>query len=181
MKIFVSASLRAAVFSAALLFCSLASRGQDPMASGTLFSTQAGTSEWLYVITLTDAGSTPIDSLWYGWTPDVSPNFYLPGSDITDISGSDGWTGTAVANSIQFSAGTALMPCQTVTLAYEANFSPSTLANAPDSGLSVAYDGGIEAGPATPDFTIAAAPEPASLALFGTAIMGLAAARRLKK
>lgn len=153
----------------------LSSHGQGTLATGTISGTQEGTSLWLYTITLTDTGSTPIDSLWYAWTPDVSPNFYLPDSNLSDISGQDDWTGSAFANSIQYSGGTALTTGQSVDLYYEADFSPTTLADTAHSGLSVAYDGGIENGPATPDFNIVAAPEPSSLAILG---MALAAAWR---
>ena len=157
----------------------ISGHSQSTSASGTVAGTQEGPSLWLYTITLTDTGSNPIDSLWYAWTPDVAPHFYLPDSNLSDISGQDGWTGSAVANSIQFTGGTAISEGQSVSLSYEADFSPTTLANTVNSGLSVAYDGGIEGGPSTPDFTITAAPEPASMALFGAALLGLGVARRV--
>ncbi len=175
-------SLRAAVFSTVLMVPIFASRGQGTLASGTISGTQEGPSLWLYTITLTDTGANPISSLWYAWTPDVPPNFYLPDSNLRNISGQNGWTGSAVGNSIQYSGGTALTTGQSVLLSYEADFDPPTLANTANSGLSVAYDGGIESGPSTPDFSIVAAPEPTSLALLTVAIAGLATAgRRLKK
>jgi PEP-CTERM motif len=180
MKIPSLASWRGTVFSSALLVSVLTGRGQG--ASGTISGSQVGPSEWQYTITLTDTGSTAIESLWYAWTPDVSPNFYLPDSSATSISGQNGWTGHTVANSIQFSGGTALSTGQSVMLSYEADFSPATLAGAAHSGLSVAYEGAVDASAGTGDFTIVqVAPEPTSLALFGMAIAGLAAARRFKK
>ncbi|HEY1662430.1 MAG TPA: hypothetical protein VGI03_08430 [Verrucomicrobiae bacterium] len=175
-------SWHSAIIAAALIASTLASRGQGTLASGTISSVQEGPSLWLYTITLTDTGANPIDSLWYAWTPDVSPNFYLPDSNLSDISGTLGWTGSGVANSIQFSGGTAITTGQSVLLSYEADFSPATLAGTANSGLSVAYDGGIEGGPGTPDFTITAAPEPGSLAILGMAFAGLTAVgKRFKK
>jgi hypothetical protein len=144
---------------------------------GTISSQQVSANNWLYTITLTDTGSTPIGSLWYAWTPDVSPFFYLPGTP-TDISGTDGWTGSAVENSIQYVDGVngSLASGQSVDLTYEASFSPTQLAAAPNSGLSVAYNGPIEGGPSTPDFTITpvATPEPSSVGLFAAGCLGLA-------
>lgn len=182
MRMFSLTSLRSAVVSTLLMSPVFASHGQGTLASGTVFGTQEGPDLWLYTVTLTDTGSTDLSSLWYAWTPDVGSHFYLPDTSASDITGQDGWTGTAVNNSIQFSGGTALTTGQSVDLFYEADFSPTTLANTANSGLSVAYDGPIEGGPSTGDFTIEAAPEPASLALFGLALTGLVTAgRRLKK
>jgi hypothetical protein len=178
MKMLSLISLRSAILSTVLMGSAFASHGQGTLASGTIAGTQESPSLWLYTITLTDTGSTPIDSLWYAWTPDVSPNFYLPDTSASDITGQDGWTGTAVNKSIQFSGGTALTTGESVLLSYDADFSPTTLSETANSGLSVAYDGGIEGGPSTGDITIEPAPEPTALALFGTAIMGMAAARR---
>jgi hypothetical protein len=182
MKMFDSTSLRPAILSTLLMGSIIASRGQGTLASGTISGVQEGPSLWLYTITLTDAGANPISSLWYAWTPDTPPFFYLPDTSASNITGQDGWTGTTVNNSIQFSGGTALTTGQSVMLFYEADFSPATLADTANSGLSVAYDGPIEGGPSTGDFTITAAPEPTTLALLGMAMAGLAAAgRRLKK
>jgi len=175
-------SLRFAILSTLLIGSVLASHGQGVLASGTISDIQEGPSLWLYSITLTDTGTSDIDSLWYAWTPDVGSHFYLPDTSAADISGQDGWTGTAVNKSIQFSDGTPLAPGDSVVLSYEADFSPTTLADAANSGLSVAYDGAVDASDPSPDFTVEAAPEPTSLALLGMTIAGLAAAgRRLKK
>jgi hypothetical protein len=181
MKILSSIFLRGTAFSAALLVSALTSRGQG--ASGTISGTQVSANLWKYTITLKDTGSTAIDSLWYAWTPDVSPYFYLPDSNLSSISGQNGWTGSAVANSIQFNGGTALTTGQSVQLFYEADFSPSTLAGTVNGGLSVAYEGGIESSPGTPDFSVVQiVPEPTSFALVGTAMAGFVAVRRrLKK
>jgi hypothetical protein len=181
MKILSSTLFRGAAFSAALLVSAMASRGQG--ATGTISSSQLSANLWQYTITLTDTGSTTLDGLWYAWTPNVSPFFYLPSGTLSAISGQNGWTGAIVGSSIQFSAGTAISTGQSVQLTYDATFSPTTLASTANSGLSVAYEGAIDASPGTPDFTITqATPEPTSLALFGTAIAGLAAVRRrLKK
>lgn len=145
-------------------------------ASGTISGVQNG-ANWNYTITLTDTGATQIGSLWYAWTPDVSPNFYLPAGTISNISGQNGWTGSTVANSIQFVGGAnALNAGNSVELFYTASFSPTTLAATLNSGLSVAYSGGIEASASTGDFTIAivAAPEPSPVALIVIGLVGLA-------
>ena len=157
--------------------------------SATISNQQLDPDDWLYTITLTDTGSTSIGNFWYAWTPDVSPNFYLPAGTISNISGDDGWTGSTAANSIQFvdnGSPNALSPNQSIDLTYEATFSPTDLANAADSGLSVAYSGstGIESGLSTGDFTVtpAPAPEPSSLGLLASGLVGLAfAGKRLKK
>lgn len=179
MKTIKLISLRTSIIALTLAISRISGHSQGTLASGTISGTQEGPSLWLYNITLTDTGSNPLSSLWYAWTPDVSPYFYLPDSNLSDISGQDGWTGSAVANSIQFSGGTAITEGQSVVLSYEADFSPTTLANTVNSGLSVAYDGGIESGPSTPDFTITAAPEPASAALLGAALLGLGLTGRI--
>jgi len=180
MRMFSLTSLCSAVFST-LMITGFASHGQGTLANGTVSGTQEGPNLWMYTITLTDAGTNDLSSLWYAWTPDVGSHFYLPDTSASNITGQDGWTGTAINNSIQFSGGTALTTGQSVMLFYEADFSPATLADTANSGLSVAYDGPIEGGPSTGDFTIEAVPEPASLALFGLAIAGLTTSGRLKK
>jgi hypothetical protein len=181
MKMPALTSLRTTIFSTVFMASIFASHGQSTFATGTVSGTQEGPSLWLYTITLTDTGANDLSSLWYAWTPDVAPHFYLPDSNLSDISGQDGWTGSAVNNSIQFLGGTALSTGQSVELFYEADFSPTTLANTVNSGLSVAYDGGIEGGPSTGDFTVTAAPEPTSLAILGVGIAALVTAGRRSK
>jgi hypothetical protein len=158
-------------------------------ASATISGVPNGPN-WNYTITLTDTGATQIGNFWYAWTLDVPPNFYLPSGTISSISGQNGWTGSAVANSIQFvdnSSANALNPGGSVKLFYTASFSPTTLAATPNSGLSVAYSGSgtfVENGSSTGDFTvtIVPAPEPSLFGLLATGSACLAFyGRRLKK
>jgi hypothetical protein len=172
------------------LFCGLvlapAAFGQS--ATATISGVQNG-ANWNYTITLTDAGTTQIGNFWYAWTPDVSPFFYLPAGTISSISGQNGWTGSAVANSIQYvdnSAANALNPGDSVELFYTASFSPTILAATANSGLSVAYSGSgtfVENGASTGDFavTIVPAPEPSSAALAAPGLVALTLVRKWRK
>ncbi|HEY3763166.1 MAG TPA: PEP-CTERM sorting domain-containing protein [Verrucomicrobiae bacterium] len=173
-------SLRTSIIALTLMISCLAGHSQGTLASGTVSGSSIGGGLWQYTITLTDTGANPISSLWYSWTPDTAPFFYLPDSSASEISGQDSWTGAVDGDSIRFSGGTALTTGQSVELFYEADFSPTMLADAAHSGLSVAYDGPIEGGPGTPDFAITAAPEPGSVALMGSAALILVLARRFK-
>jgi hypothetical protein len=64
---------------------------------------------------------------------------------------------------------------------YQANFTPAQLVAAPNSGLSVAYSGGIESG-AGFTFTVehAVIPEPSTLTLLVCGAVGLLLNRRRK-
>ncbi|HEY3763168.1 MAG TPA: PEP-CTERM sorting domain-containing protein [Verrucomicrobiae bacterium] len=188
MKITKLNSFYPAFVAIGLLGSVLVSRGQGVLASGTISSTQLGPDSWQYTIVLTDTGSTDISGFWYAWTPDVSPYFYLPDENISNISGANGWTGYVDYNSIQFydaddaDDASALTPNESVSLTYDADFSPATLEATENSGLSVAYQDEIDGYYPGPDFAVTAAPEPSSLALLGTTILAMAVSgRRFKK
>jgi hypothetical protein len=152
---------------------------QGQIASGTITSSGAG--PYTYNITFSDgAGATsPIGSVWYSWVPGQT---FLPG-DPTSATAPNGWTATLSGNSIQFTAnavgdditaGTSLSG-----FSYNAAFSPSQLASAPNSEESVAYHAGLFSDNPGDTFNVLApVPEPSTIALFA---VGGAALLVLKK
>jgi hypothetical protein len=145
---------------------------QGQLASGTIIG--SGTGPYSYSLAFSDAASatSPIGSVWYSWVPGF---FYLPSSP-TSASTPAGWTANISGNSIQFiasSAANGITARHTLSgFSYQAAFSPAQLAAAPDSGLSVAYSGGLFSD-AGKTFTVqaVAAPEPSPMLLliFGAA------------
>ncbi|HVU07280.1 MAG TPA: PEP-CTERM sorting domain-containing protein [Verrucomicrobiae bacterium] len=182
MKLPLNSFLPTALAAVGLVVSAASGQSQTTSASATISGVQSG-ANWDYTITLTDTGTTQIGNFWYAWTPDVSPFFYLPSSELSNISGQNGWTGTGVGNSIQFvdnSSANALNPGDFIQLFYTASFSPTDLANTANSGLSVAYSGSgtfVENGASTGDFSvqIVPAPEPSSVALLSLGSLGLLA------
>jgi len=155
---------------------------QGILASGTI--TSSGTGPYTYNLTFSDAAgaTSSIGSIWYAWVPG---SFYLPGTP-TGASAPTGWSAT-VANgsggsSVQFvaSTGYSIAPGQSLSgFSYTATFTPAQLAAAPNSGVSVAYAGGLFVNP-NDTFTVAV-PEPSTLALLATvAALGLAARRKAR-
>lgn len=147
---------------------------QGQLASGTVSG--SGSGPYTYSLSFSDGASatSPIGSIWYAWIPGF---FYLPGVP-TSVSAPPGWTATIVANSIQYAATS---PADDITagstlsgFGFQAAFSPAQLAAAPNSGLSVAYSGGIELDPGN-TFTVepAVVPEPSTLALLLCGATGL--------
>jgi hypothetical protein len=145
---------------------------QGQIASGTISGSGGG--PYTYNLSFSDAGNatSPVGSVWYAWTPG---NFYLPGAP-TSASAPAGWTATISSDSIQFvadspaddiSAGSTL-----AGFSYEAAFSPAQLAAAANSGLSVAYSGGLFSD-AGNTFTVETVPEPSTLALLICGVAGL--------
>ena len=59
-------------------------------ASASMSNTQIGPDEFNYQITVTDTGTTPIETFWFSWIPGEG---YLP-SAPTDIMSPTGWTDT---------------------------------------------------------------------------------------
>ena len=140
---------------------------QGDIPSGTISGSGAG--PYSYTLAFSDAaGATaPIGSVWYAWVPG---SFYLPASP-TSASAPAGWTASIVNHSIQFVANSSaddIAAGQTLTgFGYQAAFSPTTLSTTPNSGVSVAYSGGLFSdGGQT--FTVVPTPEPsAGLFLLG--------------
>jgi hypothetical protein len=152
----------------------LSVHAQGQIASGTVSG--SGSGPFTYDLTFSDLPNSlsPVGSIWYAWIPG---NFYLPG-DPTSASAPAGWTASIVLNSIQFTANA---PADYITpgsslsgFSYQAAFTPAELAAAPNSGLSVAYSGGIFSD-AGYTFTVETAPvpEPSTLALFICGAAGL--------
>ncbi len=116
---------------------------QGQIASGTVSGT--GTGPYVYNLTFDNAAgaTSPIGSVWYAWIPG---EFYLPGTP-TSASAPVGWTATVLLNSVQYVADSPanyLAAGQSLSgFSYQATFSPEELAAAANSGVSVAYSGGL--------------------------------------
>ena len=153
----------------------LSVHGQGQIASGTSSGSGSGPS-YTYSLSFSDAPSStsPIGSVWYAWVPG---SFYLPGTPAS-ASAPAGWTATVDANSVQFFANSAANDIPVggslSGFSYQATFSPAQLAAAPNSGLSVAYAGGIQTD-AGFTFTVqlAPVPEPSTLTLLLCGATGL--------
>jgi hypothetical protein len=173
-----------AVLSMLLAGTALNTWGQGELPSGTISG--SGSGPYTYNLSFADgAGATsPVGSVWYAWTPSVPPFFYLPGTP-SNLTAPTGWTANVNGNSIQFVASSSAFDIQPggslSGFGYTATFSPTTLAGMANSGLSMAYAGGIES---APDFggvmftVTAVVPEPGTLSLLGIGAGALAVAVR---
>lgn len=145
---------------------------QGQLGSGTIVGTGAGI--YTYSLSFGDlpGATSPIGSVWYAWVPG---QFYLPGTP-TSASAPAGWTASIVGASIGFVASSPanfIAPGQSLSgFSYQANFSPAQLAAAPNSGVSVAYSGGLFSD-AGNTFTVQNVPEPSTAALLLCAGGGL--------
>jgi hypothetical protein len=157
--------------------CTSLGRAQGQIASGTISSSGAG--PYTYSLSFSDAAnaSSPIGSVWYAWVPGA---FYLPGAP-TSASAPAGWTATIFGNSVQYVANS---PANDITagsslsgFSYQAAFTPGQLAAAPNSGVSVAYSGGLFSDGGD-TFTVqpAVVPEPSVLTLLSGGAIGLCVA-----
>ena len=139
-------------------------RAQGEIASGTISG--SGSGPYTYDLMFSDAAgaTSPIGSVWYAWIPG---HFYLPGVP-SGASAPAGWTAQVQGDSVQFVAGSTasyILPGQTLSgFSYQAAFSPTTLAAAPNSGESVAYSAGLFSDGGN-TFNVQAAPEPSALTL----------------
>lgn len=137
---------------------------QGQVASGTIAG--AGSAPYVFNLSFMDAAgaTSPIGSVWYAWTPG---NFYLPAVP-TSASAPAGWTASIVSDSIQFVANSPandIAAGQSLSgFSYDAAFSPTQLAAAPNSGLSVAYSAGLFSDGGD-TFTVQPAPEPSGTLL----------------
>jgi hypothetical protein len=158
-------------------------RGQGQIASGTISG--SGTGPYTYNLTFSDAAGalSPVGSVWYGWVPG---QFFLPGTP-TGASAPSGWSATISGNSIQFVASSSANDIAAghslSGFSYQASFSPTQLAAAPNANESVAYSAGLFSdGGYTFTAQIVAAPEPSvlSLLLAGSFALIVAARRKLR-
>ena len=147
---------------------------QGQIASGMVSG--SGNGPYTYSLTFSDAANSlsPVGSVWYAWVPG---SFYLPGVP-TSASAPPGWTATISGHSVQFVANS---PANDITagsslsgFSYQAAFSPAQLAAAANSGVSVAYSGGLfsDAG-YTFTVQLATVPEPSMFALLICGATGL--------
>ncbi len=133
---------------------------QGQIGSGTIYG--SGSGPYTYSLVFSDAAgaTSPIGSVWYAWVPGA---FYLPGTP-TSASAPAGWTATISGNSVQYVANSSafdILPGHSLSgFGYAASFSPAQLAAAPNSGVSVAYSGGLFSD-AGYTFTVQMVPEPA--------------------
>ncbi len=145
---------------------------QGQLASGTIIGTGSGTYD--YTLTFSDAigATSPIGSVWYAWVPG---SFYLPGTP-TLASAPNGWTANILNNSVQYVADSSaddIQAGQSLSgFSYQATFSPAELAAAPNSGVSVAYSGGLFSDSGD-TFTVQAVPEPSGQTLLILGVIGL--------
>ena len=116
---------------------------QGEIASGTI--TSSGSGPFTYSLSFSDAtnATSPIGSIWYAWVPGA---FYLPAGPAKATE-PPGWSANISGHSIQFVANSAANDIAVGhTLAgfsFQASFSPEQLAAAYNSGVSVAYSGGL--------------------------------------
>ena len=145
---------------------------QGQIASGIVSG--SGTGPYGYSLTFSDAANAtaPIGSVWYAWVPG---GFFLP-STPTSASAPVGWTATISSTSIQYVANSA---ANDITaghslsgFGYQATFSPSQLAAAPNSGESVAYSAGLFSDTGNTFTVQAAVPEPSTAMFFIPCLIG---------
>ncbi len=147
---------------------------QGQVASGTISG--SGVGLYTYNLSFKDAAAatSPIGSVWYSWVPGA---FFLPGTPSA-ASAPAGWSAVIDANSVQFIASAPanfIQPGQTlIGFSYQASFSPAQLAAAPNSGVSVAYSGGLFSDNGN-TFTVqtVAVPEPSVSTLLISGLVGL--------
>jgi|ERR1035437_4705876 hypothetical protein len=152
---------------------------QGEIGSGTISG--SGSGPYTYSLSFSDAprATSPIGSVWYGWT---TSGFFLPGNP-TSASAPAGWTAALSGNSVQYTANS---PVNYIAVGgtlsgfgYHAAFSPATLAGTPNSGLSEAYSAGLFSDSGSIfSVEIVPAPEPSTLALLVCGAIGLCLAGR---
>jgi hypothetical protein len=164
-----------------LAVAATSAHAQGQIASGTISG--SGSGPYTYSLTFSNAANatSPIGSVWYAWVPG---QFYLPGIPTSALAPA-GWGATISSKSVQFVASSSAFDIaagQSLSgFSYLATFTPAQLAAAPNSGVSVAYSGGLFSD-AGNTFTVqsAAVPEPSVFALLIAGLAGFTLLMRLK-
>jgi len=153
-------------------------------ASATITRQQLGPTSYQYSLTLTDTGTTPIGTFWFGWIPAYD---LLP-SAPTSISSPTGWTGTnapdvfGVASARWVNTTSPLQTGQTLSgFTFTTPDSNITTGTSSFFGLpidqSYVYIGAPEADPGFA-LTPTVVPEPVSFSLLAAPAMLLLARKR---
>jgi len=155
-------------------------------ASGTISSRQISPTSYEYSLTLTNTGTTPIGTLWFGWFPAYDQ---LP-SHPTSFASPSGWTAAdapdifGVASAQWVTSTNPLQPGQSLSgFVFDTPDSPTVMAGTGLLGLPVeesyVYIGAPETDPGFPFVpATVAAPEPTSLMLIAAAPMALLLRRK---
>ena len=173
----------------ALLCIAIAPAFGQLAATATIFATPNG-SNFDYMISLTNTGTTDIGTFWFAWTPPGMPVEYdlLP-SEPFSISQPTGWLGPASAGFPGFSieyynhGGSFIAPKETATFQFTSPDSPKTLQGSTfgfPNTTSFIYAGVPEVG-ATARVDPVFVPEPSTYALLAAGCAGLLALRRRKQ
>ena len=145
----------------------------DWSASSTITRQQLGSGSYEYDLTLTDTGTTPIGTFWFGWVPGYDLLPHAPAS----ISSPPGWTGTnapdyyGIASAQWVNTTNPLQPGQSLS-GFKFDSPDSNLITGTSSFFGLAIEESyvyIGAPQTDAGFSLspnAVTPEPASLALF---------------
>lgn len=164
---------------AAFALCNLGQLARaDLSASATITQQQLGPSDYHYSLTLTDTGTTPIGTFWFGWIPAYD---LLP-SAPTSITSPAGWTGQnapdsfGVASAQWVNPASPLQPGQSLSgFTFDSPDANVTTGTSQFFGLpirqSYVYIGAPETDPGFALRPTAVTPEPASLALLVPALL----------
>jgi hypothetical protein len=146
----------------------------QPTASGTISGSGSGIYTYSLIFSDAVSASAPVGSVWYAWVPG---GFFLPSAPTT-VSAPTGWNAYVNGNSVQYVASSSaynILPGHSMSgFGYQATFSPAQLAAAPNSGVSVAYSGGLFSdGGDTFVVQMVAVPEPSVSILLISGLIGL--------